>query len=444
MATATDGLGNAMSGASPAAREAYAQALGEFQVFAGDPVASVDRALGDSPAFVMGRALHAWLHLLGTEPAGVPVARESLAAARALPATAQERGHLAAIAHLVEGDWMAASRVMEDVAIDNPRDALALQVGHQIDFFTGNARMLRDRIARALPSWSDGMPGYHAVLSMHAFGLEETGLYAQAEATGRKAVELEPRDGWGQHAVAHVLEMQNRTEDGIAWMRANPEAWSRDSFFAVHNWWHLALYHLDRGELDEVFALYDGPVKGGQSQVVLDLVDATAMLWRLALRGADVGDRWRSVADQWIAVGGAGTYAFNDWHAAMAFVSAGRHDAVEGLLAAAASAAVGAGDNAMFTRDVGIPLIRGMKAFARGDFAEAILRIRPVREIAHRFGGSHAQRDLIDLTLIEAAMRGGEPALASALAAERAAIRPHSPVALNFVRRAQAMRHIAA
>jgi hypothetical protein len=445
MATTTrDSLGNALTGASPAARDAYGEALHQFQIFAGDPVASVDRALADSPGFVMGHALRAWLHLLGTEPAGTPVARAALEAARALPASAQEKGHLAALGHLVEGDWWAASRTIEDVAIENPRDALALQAGHAIDFFTGNARMLRDRIARAMPAWSGGMPGYHAILSMHAFGLEETGDYDRAEATGREAVSLEPRDGWGQHAVAHVLEMQNRTSEGIAWMRANPEAWSNESFFAVHNFWHLALYHLERGEVDAVLALYDGPVRGGQSTVVLDLIDATALLWRLHLRGVDVGTRWIAVADGWEAVGGAGGYAFNDWHAAMAFVAAGRASAMEALVEAAQRAASGAGDNAMFTRDIGLPLIHAVAAFGRGDMATAAKLMRPVRGIAHRFGGSHAQRDLIDLTLIEAAFRAGDAALAAALVAERAAIRPHSPVTLDFVRRSESQRRLAA
>src|SRR3546814_4613852 len=103
--------------------------------------------------------------------------------------------------------------------------------------------MLRDRIARALPDWSPDMPGYHAVLGMHAFGLEETGLYAPAEEKARRAVDIEPRDGWAQHAAAHVMEMQGRQRDGIAWMRGNAEAWSKDSFFCVHNWWHRSEEH---------------------------------------------------------------------------------------------------------------------------------------------------------------------------------------------------------
>jgi hypothetical protein len=444
MATLTDDLGNALSGASQASRDHYAQALRDLQRYVGDPVAAADRAIAESPGFVMAHALHGWLHLLGTEPSGLQVARRSLGTARALPATAEERGHLAAIGHLVDGEWLAASRVLEDLTVAWPRDALALQVGHQIDFFTGNARMLRDRIARALPAWSPGMPGHHALLSMYAFGLEETGDYARAEAVGREAVAAEPRDGWGQHAVAHVLEMQNRTAEGVAWMRSSPETWSTDSFFAVHNWWHLALYHLDRGEVSEVLSLYDGPVKGGQSALVLDLLDATALLWRLHLLGIEVGDHWIALADMWDTVGGAGGYAFNDWHAAMAHVGAGRDGAAEAVREATLRAAMGTGDNAMFSRDVGLPLISAVQAFGRGDYAAAVASIRPVREVAHRFGGSHAQRDLIDLTLIEAAIRSGDAPLADALTAERAAIRPHSPIALNMVRKAKLLPLVAA
>jgi tetratricopeptide (TPR) repeat protein len=431
-----DELGNTLSGAGEQARNLYNQAERQFRCYIGDPVATVDAALAESPRFVMAHVLRAWLHLLGTEPAGLPVARAAFAAGRDLPATSREHGHLVAISRLLDGDWFAAARVLEDVSAEYPRDLLALQAGHAIDFFTGNSRMLRDRIARALPAWSEGMPGHHAVLGMHAFGLEETGLYARAEAEGRRAVQLEPRDGWAQHAVAHVLEMQGRERDGVAWMRANPEAWSQDSFFARHNWWHLALYHLDLGETEEVLRIFDGPIYGSHSTVALDMVDASAMLWRLHLRGIPVGDRWAALADGWEPFAAAGNYAFNDLHAAMAFIGAGRDEAIRELLRGQDRAMAGAGDNAMFTQDVGAPATRALLAFAKENYAETVRLLRPLRRIAHRFGGSHAQRDLLDLTLIEAALRDGQTALAAALAAERIDLKPDTPSCQVLVRRA--------
>ena len=69
--------------------------------------------------------------------------------------------------------------------------------------------------------------------------------------------------------------------------------------------------------------------------------------------------------------------------------------------------------------------------------------IRPVRNIAHRFGGSHAQRDILDLTLIEAAFRSGDGPLAKALSAERLLVKPASPLAELFARRA-GLRKLAA
>jgi hypothetical protein len=391
----------------------------------------------------MAHVLKAYLHLLGTEPTALPVARDCLAAASRLPASPRERAHVEAARQLVQGAWHAAGRALEDIAIEHPRDALALQAGHQVDFFTGNARMLRDRIARAMPAWSSDMPGYHAIVGMHAFGLEETGDYARAEAQGRRSVELEPRDGWGQHAVAHVMEMQGRQRDGIAWMRADPDAWSRESFFAVHNWWHLALYHLDLGEIEEVLSLFDGPIYGARSTVVLEMIDASAMLWRLHLRGIDVGNRWGAVADAWEPIARGGNYAFNDVHALMAFVGAGRPKAAEAVLEAQAEAMGRDDDNAAFTREVGNPVAKAIKAFGDGDYAETVRLLRPVRGIAHRFGGSHAQRDLLDLTLIEAAFRADENALAAALAAERVDAKPSSPLARLFVERARGVPRAA-
>ncbi|WP_192179288.1 tetratricopeptide repeat protein [Mesorhizobium amorphae] len=430
-----DAFGLTLSGATEAGFAPYAQAVRELQCFIGDPVASADRAIAENPDFVMAHVFKGYLFGLATEREASLVARTCHEAALSLAATPREQAHVAALGHLAAGRWHEASRTLEDVAIGFPLDMVALQTGHQIDFFTGNARMLRDRIGRALPSWQKDMPGYHAVLGMQAFGLEEMGDYARAERLGRTAVDIEPRDGWAQHAVAHVMEMQSRQRDGIAWMRANPEAWTKDSFLQVHNWWHLSLFHYDLGDTDEVLALYDGPIYGTPSTLALNMVDASAILWRLYLGGADVGDRWAALAANWPKAG-AGNYAFNDAHAMMAFVGAGLEAPAKTLLEAQREAMRGNDDNAAFTRDVGHPLTLAIKAFGDGNYAETVRLIRPIRAIAQRFGGSHAQRDVIDLTLIEAALRSGDHALSRALTAERTLARPDSPLSALFSHRA--------
>jgi hypothetical protein len=373
----------------------------------------------------MAYALKAWLNLLGTEPAGLAVAREACEQAAGLPANERERMHLQAARLLAHGHWYEAGRVLEDLSLAWPHDLLALQAGHQLDYFTGDARMLRDRIARALPAWQRGRPGYHAVLGMHAFGLEECGDYAQAEKQGRASVELQPRDSWGWHAVAHVLEMRNEPAAGVAWLGPNAERWAPGSFLAVHNWWHLALFHLELGREDEVLRLYDQSIGTG-SAVMLDLVDASAMLWRLQLRGVDVGARWEPVADLWASAGAPGQYAFNDMHMMMAFGATGRGEAQARVLQAQAEALERDVDNAHFTAAVGSAATRAMQAFVQGEYERCAQLLRRVRSVAHRFGGSHAQRDVLDLTLLEAARRAGLESLAAGLESERVALRPRT------------------
>lgn len=441
--TIEDSWKQAASGASRKSLDFYESALHDLLCFRNDPVATVDAALEDSAGFVMGHAMKAWLHLLGTEPNALQVACDSLKATEGLPATAREKAHLKAAGLLADGKWHAAGRVLEDIIHDHPHDLLALQSGHLVDFYTGNSRMLRDRVARVLPAWDSQQPGYHAVLGMQAFGLEETADYGRAEAYGRRALELERRDAWAQHAVAHVMEMQNRYEDGIAWMNADSAAWSQDNFFAVHNWWHLALFHLERGEVVKVLELYDGPIAGNGSQVILDLVDASALLWRLRLRDVDLGDRWTALARLWEPLIGTPNYAFNDFHAAMAFAGARRSDLLDSLLDMQMEAMESEADNAFFTRHVGHPLCLALKAFDEEDYAAALRLMRPVRNQAARFGGSHAQRDIIDLTLIESALRGGEDAQAQALVNERTFLRPDSPLTALFHKRIEVMQQAA-
>jgi tetratricopeptide (TPR) repeat protein len=282
---------------------------------------------------------------------------------------------------------------------------------------------------------------------MHAFGLEETGDYAQAERQGRKAVELERRDTWAWHAVAHTYEMRNQPKEGLAWMSLDTDAWSQDSFLAVHNWWHRAVYHLELGELEAALQLFDGPVFGKRSSVVLELIDASALLWRLMLRGVNAGSRYEAVADNWAPIAAAGTYAFNDMHAMIAFVGAGRTKEQQAVLEAQRAVLDGeltvAADNLEFTREVGHPATRAIQAFGQGRYAECVELLRAIRHSAHRFGGSHAQRDLLDQTLIEASRRAGFDALTTALVRERVALRPRTPLQALLDQRKQPLAKAA-
>ena len=437
----TDERGNPVSTDDQASLAAYEKAQSLFLGYYGDPLGVIDQALANNPVFVMGHVLRAGMMITASDQCVEPLLRESVEAAEGLHdiANPRERRHTAAARAWLNGEFSSALRRYADILIDYPHDTLALQVGHIGDFLLGRSAMLRDRVAGILPDWNSQMPHYGYVLGMHAFGLEETNLYAQAEAQGRRALELNPRDPWAVHAVAHVLEMQGRVEEGIAWLDGRREDWSADNMLAIHNWWHLALFHLDRDETAEVLALYDKRLRESSTGQVLDLVDASAMLWRLLLHGVDVGPRWRQLADVWQERGGTGYYAFNDVHALMAYLGAGDDAAAQQLIAAMEAAAEGSGTNAMMTRTVGLPVAHALTAFARQDYALTADLLRDLRLIAHRFGGSHAQRDVLALTLVEAALRDGARGLAKVLTAERMALKPASEGNRKLASRAAAL-----
>ncbi len=319
-----------------------------------------------------------------------------------------------------------------------PLDLLAHPVALFLDLYQGRVRWMRDRTARALPLWSKDLPGYGSMLAYHGFGLEETGDYARAEDESRAAAELEPTSQFAHHTVTHVMEMTGRPEDGLGWMLAREPFWSTtDHMNQGHIWWHRALFHIELGQYDAALALYDGPIRATQRPLAVSLHNAPALLWRLGTLGCDVSDRWKEVAANWQGHADGRTLVFYDMHAAMAELGSGQQALVEHRLAVMRETASGRDERAAIYREAGVPLVEGLMAFHRGHHEEAVALLRPVRFDLWRIGGSHAQRDVVDWTLTEAAVRGGLRDVALALAYERLDTRPRSAVNRQFLRRAE-------
>jgi tetratricopeptide (TPR) repeat protein len=385
----------------------YRRALADFQRARGEPLAlaraAARAAQPGSPELGDARLLEASLLLCSRDARDFEAAGWAYAELASLRKNPWQEQHAAAIRIAVDGDYAGAVRAYDQILERHPADDLAIGVAHVFDYLLGNSAALRARATRALASRDPSAPGYHALLSLYAFALQENGDYNAAEEVARRALEREPLDVRAHHAVAHVMEMQGRFEDGVRWMGGRSSYWTGAGAASVHLWWHLALYHLELGQPQNALAVLDHRMQG---EGLSELIDASALLWRLHLHGVATGGRFDDLAARWAPHAGDAHCAFNDLHAMMAFVAASRWDCAERLLAAQSRRIERAGGaNHDMTRLVGYPASRALAAFGRGDYAAAEALLRGLPPVAHRIGGSHAQRDVLQLTRAVAGAR---------------------------------------
>jgi tetratricopeptide (TPR) repeat protein len=429
-----DPRGCPTSTASGAAIAHMEQALDSMLSYFGDPLAALDRAQEADPGWGHVQTIRAALLLTAGEYATTQQAREALSAAARLAASAhhREKAHIVAAQAAADGEWDRACELWEAILVQWPRDVAALLFAHLFDFYRGDALNLKRRPQRVLPRWSADLPFYGYVLGMAAFGLEESGHYAEAEDAGRAAVAMNPRDPWAIHAVTHVFEMQGRHRSGAAWLDTHLQHWAVDNGFAFHNWFHAVLFQLEQMDTQAALQLYDAHL-ADMADMALQRVDRTAILWRLKLLGADVGSRFAALRATWDTdTPAAGFYAFNDLHALIACIGddsgTDATAATDALLDAMAGACSGGGIKARMAQEVGLPLARAFRDYAQGRWSDATEGLLRVRDHAHLFGGSHAQRDILTLTLMDSAVRGGQRQLAAHILAERHAAKQHTPL----------------
>ncbi|MEM8871234.1 MAG: tetratricopeptide repeat protein [Pseudomonadota bacterium] len=364
-----------------------------------------------APDFAQGHAVKGIFCMLLGRRELVTTAREALAAADAAAAkispNPREQVYIEALRDWLAGRPSAAASRFETLLLTDPRDALAMKLVQAIRFVLGQPDQMRRSIELILPVWGDH-PALGYLKGCYAFALEETGDYAAGEKAGREGLLLAPDDAWGLHAVAHVYDMTARAADGLYWLSGQTKAWEHCNNFRYHVWWHIALMHLDLGQIDEVLSLYDDEIRGDKTDDYRDISNAASLLSRLEVEGVNVGDRWDELATLSENRTEDGAVVFADLHYMLSLIGGGRQSAIKTMMKRMSHDATRyRSDSDRITERPGLSAAAGLEAYGEGHYADAFLNLAAARADMQKIGGSHAQRDVFERLTIEAALRGG-------------------------------------
>lgn len=427
--TFQDRRGLELTAKTPQSITAFEDTMNAYLRLSPDAGPALKTLMETDPGMVMANVLKGAFLMLQGHGGLLAKAQSSAEAARAGAdaATPRERAHVEALTRWVARDLEGACTIWEAILLEMPQDLLALRFAHYAHFYSGDARRMRGSLDRVMPVWGEDVADYSYVLGMRAFALEEAGVYAEAEAAGRRAIELNPEDPWSVHAVAHVMEMEDRHQDGLAWIDSLRPHWTKANNFRFHVWWHEALVMLDEGRLDAVLALYDREVFDPETEEYLDICNAASLLQRLEILGVNVGGRWAPLAEKVRGRTEEHVLTFIDLHFALILAAAGDTRADEMREFMAAYEGVAEDSNLPIMKALGVPLVDALIAYREGAFARTRDIMLPLRYELWQIGGSHAQRDLFDLILIDAVIKAGDGPAARALLAERQAVKPDDP-----------------
>ncbi len=268
--------GDRLTVANDPARLAWNDTLEAVMAHAAATPEHLARTLAADPDFALAHAAKGLMLLSLARAELVGAARECLLQARASaglrPVTRREAMVIEALSLWLDDAPRRAAERLEAILPAHPHDVLALKLSHGLRFMLGDQQEMLATLQRFAPGFGEHHPLAGYVNGCHAFALEERGFYAEAERTGRRAVALSPRDAWGRHAVAHVLEMTGRAGEGIAWL-GEGRGIAHANNLRFHIFWHLALFRLERGENAEVLRLYDEEIRAEPTDDYRDIAD---------------------------------------------------------------------------------------------------------------------------------------------------------------------------
>lgn len=402
-----DRLGNFVTPAEPALLagiDDFILGFLAYQTCATNLLSSVDRY----PDSCLGNTYAGFLWMFLEAPEAPERARPYLERALAANGSAREKANASVLGAWVAGDIPQVLRLCEEIATTHPSDLVIIKIAQYHLFNLGDATgMLRLALA-ALPQMQD-QPYVHGMI---AFGYEQCHLMEDAEASARRALQIEPADPWAHHALAHVMLTQGRVEEGIAFLESVAPTWAElNSFMHTHNWWHLALFYISRDRKQDVLAAYDAHVWAREKGYSQDQVGAISLLARMEFAGIDVAHRWAEVAER-VAARGPDTVApFLTLQYLYALARADLPEA-KAMLAAIQTRAQTPSHDLIAWAEVTLPAAHGIIAHAAGHYTQAARDLGRALPRLAEIGGSHAQRDLFEQIYLDALVKAGEASAA--------------------------------
>ena len=423
-----DRYGLPVSTASAAALEAYVDGVDRLLSANAGAEESFDRAIAADPGFALAHAGRARGLQLRAQVAD---ARTAAARARSLAegATRRERQHVEALAVAVEGDAVRALAAIRAHLAEFPRDAMVLAPATGVYGLIGfSGRQDRNGALLAL---LDGLAASYGddwwFLGAHGFALTEAKGWRAGAPRVERSLALYPRNAHAAHALAHVCYERGGDAEGAAFVEAWLPAYSRAGQLHCHLSWHLALFELALGRPARAWELYEESIRPGaaSSPPFPTLADSAAFLWRAQLGGeASRPEHWKEVSAYVHRMFPRPGLAFADAHCALAFAAAGETEALEQWIAELRRADA---EGRLSPGSVLPRVAEGLGAFARGKYERAVELLAPAVEQFVRIGGSRAQRDLFENTLLAAQWRSGRGDEAAALLGRRLDRRPTVP-----------------
>jgi len=228
-----------------------------------------------------------------------------------------------------------------------------------------------------------------------AFTYHEVDRFEESRRLSEASLQQYPRNASAAHNLAHIQFETLDIDAGAAFLDEWMAGYDRRATFHCHLAWHQAIFALHEGRYAQALAIFERDILSSVNPRSA-MTDGTALLWRVRLDGAHEPLPWRSLADLAAGVSRPG-YLFGECHAALAYAACGDEAALTKLMDGLR--ALDAKGNPIAGRVV-LPLVQGAAAFAAGDHAGALAHFEPVESEMHRIGGSHAQWELHEETMV--------------------------------------------